>query len=48
LKGDHLTQPRLDLHNLLNEKSAEINIVDKKNESGQTAGTTVILSFEED
>jgi hypothetical protein len=44
----HLTQARLDLDNLLNEKKAAINIIDKKNENGDFAGTTVILSFEED
>ena len=47
-KGVHLTQARLDLDNLLNEKKAAINIIDKKNENGESSGTTVILNFEED
>jgi LytS/YehU family sensor histidine kinase len=47
-KGVRLTQARLDLGNLLNEKKAAINIIDKKNVNSQSLGTTVILSFEED
>ncbi len=45
-KGVRLTQARLDLDNLLNEKKAGINIIDKKNENGQSSGTTIILRFE--
>jgi hypothetical protein len=29
-KGEHLTQTRLDLDNLLNERDAKIEIIDKK------------------
>ena len=47
-KGEHLTQNRLDLDNLLNERNAKIEITDKKTENGKTAGTTVMLSFSED
>jgi len=47
-KGEHLTQARLDLDNLLNERNAKIEITDKKTHKGQTEGTTVILSFSED
>jgi ligand-binding sensor domain-containing protein/anti-sigma regulatory factor (Ser/Thr protein kinase) len=46
-KGVHLTQNRLDLDNLLNERNAALKIVDKKDEYGRPNGTTVILSFKE-
>jgi LytS/YehU family sensor histidine kinase len=45
-KGEYLTQARLDLDNLLNERNAKIEIIDKVNENGNS-GTTVILSFQE-
>jgi LytS/YehU family sensor histidine kinase len=44
-KGVHLTQARLDLDNLLNERNATIEIIEKKDENGNSSGTTVILSF---
>jgi hypothetical protein len=47
-KGEHLTQARLDLDNLLNERNAEIKIIDRKAGNGETTGTTVILTFKED
>jgi len=47
-KGEHLTQARLDLDNLLNERNAEIKIIDRKAGNGETTGTTVILKFKED
>ncbi len=47
-KGEHLTQARLDLDNLLNERNAGLKIIDKKNDIDKPAGTTVILSFKED
>ncbi|MEP6952370.1 MAG: ATP-binding protein [Ginsengibacter sp.] len=46
-KGVHLTQSRLDLDNLLNERSASLAIIDKKDEDGKAAGTTVVLDFKE-
>ena len=46
-KGEHLTQARLDLNNLLNERNAKIKITDKKDENNTSAGTIVILSFME-
>jgi sensor histidine kinase YesM len=46
-KGVHLTQARLELDNLLNERKASLEIVDKKDDSGMQYGTTVILSFNE-
>jgi sensor histidine kinase YesM len=47
-KGVHLTQNRLDLDNVLNERNATVEILDKKDELGKSAGTTVILKFKED
>ena len=46
-KGVYLTQNRLDLDNLLNERDASIQIIDKKDEHKKAKGTTVILSFRE-
>lgn len=47
-KGEHLTQSRLDLDNLLNERKATIKITDKKDKDNKPCGTTVIISVEED
>lgn len=44
-KGVHLTQSRLDLDNLINERNASLEIIDKKDEHGNTAGTRVTLTF---
>jgi sensor histidine kinase YesM len=46
-KGVHLTQARLELDNLLNERKASLEIIDKKDDYGMHNGTTVILSFNE-
>jgi sensor histidine kinase YesM len=46
-KGEHLTQARLDLDNLLNERSAGIEIIDKKDKADCCRGTTVVLTFKE-
>ena len=46
-KGEHLTQARLDLDNLLNDRNANVEITDKRNDIDQPAGTTVVLSFKE-
>lgn len=46
-KGVHLTQSRLDLDNILNQKNATVEIVDKKDETGKAKGTRVILTFKE-
>ncbi len=46
-KGEHLTQARLDLDNILNERNATIEIVDKKDGSVKPIGTKVIISFSE-
>ncbi|HRI21152.1 MAG TPA: histidine kinase, partial [Panacibacter sp.] len=46
-KGVHLTQNRLNLDNLLNERNASVEIIDKKDAAGKAAGTKVILKFKE-
>jgi LytS/YehU family sensor histidine kinase len=46
-KGEHLTQARLDLDNLLNGRNANIEIIDKKNEHDSYCGTLVTLRFKE-
>jgi sensor histidine kinase YesM len=46
-KGVHLTQARLGLDNLLNERKASLEIIDKQDNSATEYGTTVILSFDE-
>jgi hypothetical protein len=47
-KGMHLTQTRLNLDNLLNERNASVEIIDKKDENGNAAGTSIILAFSVD
>jgi len=44
-KGVYLTQRRLDLDNLLNDRNAAVNVIDKKNKEGYAEGTTVVLEF---
>ena len=46
-KGVKLTQSRLDLDNALNKRNASVTTIDKKDEDGNSAGTSVILSFQE-
>ena len=45
-KGEHLTRARLNLDNLLNERNAKIEIIDK-HKNNKPAGTLVIIYFEE-
>jgi len=45
--GIGLTQTRLDLDKLLDEREDSITIIDKRNESGEPGGTKVIISFKE-
>lgn len=47
-KGEHLTQARLNLDNLLNERNATITIIDKKDKDNKPCGTRVIISAQED
>ena len=46
-KGVHLTQSRLDLNNLINERSASLEVIDKKDDEGKAAGTAVVVKFRE-
>jgi LytS/YehU family sensor histidine kinase len=46
-KGIQLTQSRLKLDTILNEREDSIRIIDKKDENGKPAGTKVILTFNE-
>ena len=46
-KGVHLTQSRIDLDNLINQRNASLEIVDKKDEHNISSGTKVILTFKE-
>ena len=46
-KGIGLTQSRLELDKLLNDREDTIEIVDKQNEDGTPGGTTVIIIFKE-
>jgi sensor histidine kinase YesM len=46
-KGVRLTQTRLDLDNLLNERNASIKIIDKAKKFANVSGTIVILKFRE-
>jgi two-component sensor histidine kinase len=47
-KGVSLTQSRLDLDNLLKHRTANLEMVDKKDESGKGAGTIAILILAEE
>ena len=47
-KGVNLTQSRLKLDSLLQQRKAGIKIIDKKDENGKAAGTRVIISLTED
>ena len=46
-KGIGLTQSRLELDKLLNEREDVIFIIDKEGENGKPEGTKVIISFTE-
>ena len=46
-KGVKLTQNRLDLDNLLNERKASVEIIDKKDSQGNSTGTRVIVHLTE-
>jgi sensor histidine kinase YesM len=47
-KGEHLTQIRLDLDNLLNERNAYLKTIDKMDKDGKSVGTMVVLTIYED
>ena len=46
-KGIAMTQSRLELDKLLNEREDYIQIIDKTNEAGIAEGTTIIITFKE-
>ncbi len=46
-KGVNLTQTRLELNNLLQQRQAKLEVIDKKDENGVTTGTMVIMNFKE-
>ncbi|MGG9964343.1 sensor histidine kinase [Ferruginibacter sp. SUN106] len=47
-KGVNLTQSRLELNNLLQQRQAQLYIIDKKNEHNTAVGTTVIITIKEE
>jgi LytS/YehU family sensor histidine kinase len=47
-KGVNLTQARLELNNLLQQRQAELEVIDKKDEKGMATGTTVIIKIKEE
>ena len=47
-KGVSLTQSRLELDNLLQQRQAGIEIIDKMDETGKAAGTKVVLTINEE
>ena len=47
-KGVNLTQSRLELNNLLQQRKAELEIIDKKDAKGIATGTTVIIKIREE
>lgn len=46
-KGVRLTQSRLHLDNLLNERKASVDIIDKKDKFGRATGTRVVIQLTE-
>jgi anti-sigma regulatory factor (Ser/Thr protein kinase) len=47
-KGVNLTQSRLELNNLLQQRQAKLEVIDKKDENGMAIGTTVIIKIREE
>ena len=47
-RGVNLTQSRLKLDNLLQQRKASLETVDKKDESGKAAGTKVIITIKDE
>ena len=47
-KGVNLTQSRLELDNLLQQRKAELEIIDKKDEYGRPAGTKVVIKLDKE
>ncbi len=47
-RGVNLTQSRLELNNLLQQRQAELEVIDKKDEQGISRGTTVAIKIKEE
>jgi len=47
-KGVNLTQSRLELDNLLRQRQAKLEIVDKKDGDGLARGTKVMITINEE
>jgi sensor histidine kinase YesM len=47
-KGVNLTQSRLELNNLLQQRQAKLETIDKKAENGRATGTKVIITIKEE
>jgi anti-sigma regulatory factor (Ser/Thr protein kinase) len=47
-KGVNLTQTRLELDNLLQQRQASLETIDKVNETGKSTGTTVIIRLSQE
>jgi hypothetical protein len=47
-KGVNLTQSRLELNNLLQQRQAKLENIDKKDENGEATGTMVIIKIKEE
>ncbi len=47
-KGVNLTQSRIELNNLLQQRKAKLDIIDKKNEIDKSLGTTVVITIKEE
>ena len=47
-KGVNLTQSRLELDNLLQQRQAKLEIIDKKDKNGIATGTKVIIHIKEE
>jgi hypothetical protein len=47
-KGVNLSQSRLELNNLLQQRQANLQIIDKKDEQGTAAGTKIIITLKEE
>ncbi len=46
-KGVHLTQNRLDVDNMLTDRHTKVEIIDKKDDQGNSLGTRVIVTFQD-
>ncbi|MFT3747670.1 MAG: 7TM diverse intracellular signaling domain-containing protein [Agriterribacter sp.] len=47
-KGINLTQSRLELDNLLRQRKAKLEIIDKMDEKGMAEGTTIVITLAEE